>query len=238
MKILKKSFAGNEVLQVTPINPSSGIDFLNWRVSIRKGCDRANLKGPGLYGVFYRGKLIYIGKFLGTRTNPFSGNIVVKRWWTHFASLTMRGHRLSFPKTTLTNLLEGTLTALDPGIRDALTKAAQTLSKDRGCVTSMNRALFSNQNWTTFNCAEPQALLRSFSFIYVRIAPSALADTVDALRERISYAEKIVIARLQPIANKEIRWNGMPRNVSDEAAATFMVRTLRNATPNSPSIPT
>ncbi len=61
--------------------------------------------GPGIYLLFYEGRLIYIGKFLGVRNAPFSGDVTSQRWWAHIGTITMRGHRVSFPKGSLARIM-------------------------------------------------------------------------------------------------------------------------------------
>ena len=39
------------------------------------------LVGPGIYAVCYDQKLIYIGKYLGQKKNPFGGNIARSASW-------------------------------------------------------------------------------------------------------------------------------------------------------------
>jgi hypothetical protein len=225
IKVLTRTYKGGDVLQVESIDPMLGIGFLNWNVKPLRARDRMGLKGAGVYGVCYRGKLIYIGKYLGTSTDPFSGDVAAKRWWTHFASLTMRGHKLSFPRTTL-NKLTCAQPPLDKSIQAALRSASPDISNDRGCLTSVNRALFANQNWHKFSRDEAQSVLADFSFEYARVDPDPPGMAIASLRKAISNAETTAIALLVPIANSEVPWSGKRVHVSCKKAATDITNTL------------
>lgn len=206
-------FLASAVLQVELARsmPQTGLssNFFAWKVRAvlkqksKSESDPDAWNGPGLYAIFYRGELIYIGKYLGRRDNPYSGNIVATRWWAHFATLTLLGHRVSIPSGVLDLLPQNNKGDL---FRNLQQHAAITprLTSHRGCVTSLNRLLFAGKYWSIFNTRDPKRLLNDFEFLYIRLRQSNV--NVAYLRERISSAEDASIHKLMPKCNRGVPW--------------------------------
>ncbi|HUY31591.1 MAG TPA: hypothetical protein VMV69_02350 [Pirellulales bacterium] len=212
-KRLDGLFLASSVLRVTAATPKCGIRFLNWRIRARAHVPSYELGGAGLYGICYNGALIYVGSFLGSKKDVFGGNVIRTRWWAHFGTLTLRGHRLSVPARTIGKLLDEYASVLHPELRDVLALAPKTLTDDSGCKASLNRVLVANENWERFRDAEPCDLLGSFTYFYVRFPRSrsyraSANSSANFLRTAISHAEAEAIERLRPVANKEIPWTG------------------------------
>lgn len=224
--LITKVFKAGEVLQVSSATHRLGVKFLDWRITRLRGVSSEDLVGAGLYGVCYQDKLVYVGKYLGTRGNPFAGNIVSNRWWAHFASLTMRGHRISVPRMTLAKLLNDPPTPLNPKLRNLLADVPPGITRDAGCVASLNRILFASQHWRRFGSSKPSAALDDFSFVYVRIDKGATRKSKIQLRNKITEAENDVINKLCPMANSEVEWGMANVQVSCKEATAVITKIL------------
>lgn len=224
--LITKVLKAGEVLQISLATHRLGVEFLDWRITRLRDALSEDLVGAGLYGVCYQDKLVYVGKYLGTRGDLFSGNIISNRWWAHFASLTMRGHRISVPRMTLAKLLNNPPTPLNPKLRELLANLPPEITKDSGCVASLNRILFASQHWGRFGSSKPSAVLADFSFVYVRIGKCSTRKSNIQLRNKISAAETEVIKILCPIANSEIEWDMANVQVSCKKAAAVITEIL------------
>lgn len=225
--LITKVFKAGDVLQVELVAPKLGVKFLDWRITYLNSGLAKDLVGAGLYGVCYQGKLVYVGKYLGRGNDPFAGNIVSTRWWAHFASFTMRGHRISVPQTVLDRLLNEPPMSLSPKLRNLLDTAPPGITKDAGCGASLNRVLFASKHWGRFGSGKPNTVLGDFSFVYVRVGKGSTKKSISQLRQQITEAEKEVIAQLHLMANNEIEWGATGMQVSCEKATVVITKTLK-----------
>jgi len=140
---------------------------LDLDIKVVSGCAKApTLYGPGIYCLCFRSsiedetggehkredeaewKLIYIGSFLGTDLNIFSGNAAARRWWTLLASITMRGNSVSIGRRVLRQLvnhypMDPIVGALQVSSINGIANAGgKTIHDDQGCVSSRNRTKF------------------------------------------------------------------------------------------------
>lgn len=136
-----------------------------------KAHSRTRIGGCGLYCVAHKDRAIYIGKFLGTDSNPFGGDLQKIRWERHLPSLTMRGHGVTVGKRVLDKLRqENHASAL---IRDLLEANPSELTRYKGYHASYNRMRFAAMHWDVFQ-ADPAAVLPAFKFGYVQFEPGDL----------------------------------------------------------------
>ena len=181
------------------------VPFLNWslRASKESAAPRGgpDLRGPGLYGLTFDDRLIYIGSYLGQGRSGAhaTGNVASARWWTLIASITARGDRVHLARQTLKTLEKDLGT--HPMVR-GFVEAAPELFKDNGCLCPLRRAEFAAKHWEIFGgaAANPQQVLQRFSFVYVRVGQQPDDDSV-ALADRIVAAERRLIHRLSPVCN-------------------------------------
>jgi hypothetical protein len=80
-------FEAKEILEVRDY-ANNKIKYLNLEFKKRKSFP--NDKGPGIYKLEFKGKLIYIGSYKGDK------GVVKDRWWTHIASMTSRFREINF----------------------------------------------------------------------------------------------------------------------------------------------
>jgi len=205
-----------DIFDVTTVNPKCNIPFLNLKFDLKKKyLGSPCLKGPGLYALCFRDEicksrlkskwtLIYVGKFRGETNNPFAGNVAKTRWWTHLASITMRGHKVSVSKSTLASVsLYGT------HLGKSLKAECRCITKKSNCQSSLNRTIFAINYWKRFysNCVNknPNKILKHFKFIYLQYAPktrsSLTATSIKKIRKEISLTEDFLIKKLSPPCN-------------------------------------
>lgn len=202
-------FHAHDLLSIT-IAPTGklGVHFLNWCISPKnprnRNADERSFMGCGLYGVCFRGRLIYVGSYCGQKPKGhkgayFSGDVVKFRWWQHIGSMTGRTHKLHVSKKVLFNLHK----TFNHPMLASLAQAGPEIHKDAGCLGAENRLLFSIMNWNRFSTVSADQALKQFTFIYAQIDEPNLIYQLSPieLKKRIEKAEHEAIEKLQPEAN-------------------------------------
>lgn len=195
-------FQGSDVIDIdarpnqpVPGNPS----FADLVFRPRRSLAPSVVAGAGVYTIHFDGRLLYLGKFQGTTGNPFGGSVIDARWTKHMATLTMRGRRISVPNRTINELASRHHDhPIVAGILDADRKV---VSKDKGCISSLNRIRFAMQHWDAFADFNSQVLTR-FTFLYGQIQPCAVSE--DWIRGAVSDLERDLVAQLQPPCNGNV----------------------------------
>ena len=174
---------------------------------------RYKLAGPGIYAICYKQELIYLGKYLGQRKNPFAGNVARLRWVQHLGSMTMRDRRVSLSKSSLDFLLSREFSHSNHELIQSLASVFETdrspsaikpfLQRDRGCFSTVNRVLFALKNWPEFSNPEGPDLSQ-FSFHYFRIVQPTSEPNVESLRTLISSTEDCLVEAFRPTCNATI----------------------------------
>jgi hypothetical protein len=230
--IYKHRFPASQILRVGIAQDGKlSVPFLNWRISPRplreRNADRFSFIGCGLYGVCFRGWLVYVGSYCGKKPKGikqgayFAGDIANSRWWQHFGSLTARSHKLHVAPSVLLKLRSD--------IREhqmllALTQAGEALHTDDGCLGAENRLRFAARNWTRFSSATAPVLLRQFSFLYARISGEVTHGSSLDIERAIAAAESAAISLMQPEVNTAQRDRSVigrrlsPRRALDQLA--------------------
>jgi len=180
----KELFTFSEVKPVPGLPPFFNLHF---RQAIK---EKEPFLGPGLYIISFDGEPIYLGKYLGRKQKPFSGNILDLRWSKHIATLTLRGKRLSLSRRALT-------TAVDANPGSAIVKAlrnaeSDVVHTDRGCVTTAPRVLFAHKRWGEFAALDEDVLGR-FEFSYVRVEQPDEKVESSFIRQHVSSVESRLI---------------------------------------------
>lgn len=202
--LVTKQVSAGDVLRLKDSATAAAPFNIQIATQMGSGITREGVIGAGLYLIGYRGTVAYVGKFLGTVSAPFTSDIRHHRWSRHIATLTLRGERLSIPART-----RSTLTAVDEFGEEFRAVVSRIPTKDRGCVTSMNRVRFAHQHWVSFRNADASSLLAQFAFAYVRVTIAhPRAGDIMELRRRIELAEAKAIHALLPPANEQVAWDG------------------------------
>ena len=106
MKIVTEIVKAKDVIKY---ELSDGIDgYFNYQTYQLRSNKNVNfdVSGAGLYGILYKDRLIYVGKFQGTKYDYNAGNIIEARWVKHISSMTFLGHNLSLSKKSLKKIIE------------------------------------------------------------------------------------------------------------------------------------
>lgn len=189
---------------------------------------RPEFGGAGLYACTRRGRLLYIGKFLGTEKNHKAGSVVGMRWVKHLGTLTMRVRNLGFSRKSLSEIAahpspEDVPRALAYGLAIA---RPERLARPTGCMTTYSRFQVASRIWAETD-GDPQ--LEAYNFIYARVVTEASTAWV---RERVSTAEDLALSLIHPPVNSLSVRNG--EAFPDEAAIgprlqAFLEESLRDA---------
>jgi hypothetical protein len=197
-------FNGNDLFwirqcdEALPGNPVwANVDFC------RRESDPQKLRGPGIYAIFFDAKLIYVGKFLGHRTSPFSQNISRARWDKHLGTMTLRGRHISWPGQTLDRIVRDFPDATP--VQEMRAATRETLCRDRGMQSSYNRFRFGDAHWARFSTIDA-SVLGGFRFLYVQVQNTPLVSDlgIDGIRAAVSEAENILVSRLRPQCNGSV----------------------------------
>jgi hypothetical protein len=238
MKLSCASFNAADVMSIA-VNPQprAGVWFLNWEIRAKKGDERNFIlpnvtSGSGLYGLCFDGKLIYIGSYLGKQKssmNPFGGDVVEDRWWTHIGSITARGDHVHIAPRSLAGLRQqlGPNHAMTRGFLG--TKDATMLNQDAGNLAPLRRLLFAATHQSVFFApgVNPEQVLARFTFVYVRVSEMPTGMDAQSLSVHIETAEKCLIGSLSPCCNTQNLIAGVPQSdVSYERIEALLRHTL------------
>lgn len=210
-QIKMTKFSASEILDIEVIPEGrAGVWFLNWKINVRPLANRNNnsrdtYSGPGLYGLCFNGKLIYIGSFLGNERNiaNFSGDVAQVRWWTHIGAITARGNHLHIAPSSLSRLRRS---LGDDHVMVAGFLASsdyEHLHKDGGNLGPYRRLQFAAKNHDVFfnPIVDPIEVLNKFCFVYTRVTQLPEGVNGLTLKAHVENAEKNLISRLAPICN-------------------------------------
>lgn len=180
----------------------------------------ASLKGPGIYAVFCKGFLIYVGIYTGKRGQTFTGT-VLDRWHKHLTYFAMRSPKLAFGPKNLKKILEtldgepiDALAELVGGRELTLVDLAKTVAPFlRGYSCTHHKARFASQYWELLRPGNEPEMLQEMSFAYARFTDETSALLGPSLGRPDGYKwiknrwleprEKILVSRYMPICNKE-----------------------------------
>jgi hypothetical protein len=192
--------------------------WANLTIESNRSLPQELAQGAGLYAVHYRDRLLYIGKFLGKRTDAFGGRICHVRWAKHMGTLTLRDRRVSLAQGPCKLIREMQPTAAP--LSD-IVEAMQvgTLHHPRGRVSSLNRASFAAEQWRELSRIDDASGLANFMFTYTQVDPQERIAR-EIVRDAVSRAEKMAIERLRPRCNAAVReGTALQADVRDTAAA-------------------
>lgn len=176
-----------------------------------------NKNGIGLYSIFYKGKIIYLGKYLGDNRDPSKGDVLAVRWKKHLQTLSFRGRNVSLSKRPLLDLLN--TYPRHSLVKDLSASDLKVITCPDGNVSSINRVRFAMDNWKDFK----NFSLENFSFLYIQVNPKLI--------NHISLAEKDLIKELMPYCNFETP-KGDHLFLGKKQVKTKMVKRLSNIKQN------
>jgi len=179
-----------------------------------------NLKGPGIYGVFCKDRLYYVGLYTGASKRTFAGN-VLDRWDMHLTFHSLRSPKIRFVPSNMLRILheiEGEaadtfaemLGGRDITLDDLRSAAVPFVGKGPSCT--FNKALFASRNWDVFAPGDNDRILTEVTFVYGRVgdASQTLLEGADgaaayhwAKSNWLKPREAALIRALRPICNSE-----------------------------------
>ena len=109
-----------------------------------------DFSGPGIYFLYYKEELVYIGYF---HSSKLSNDVRTQRWIKELASITMRGKQVTVNNTSIRAL-------------DNSTNLIQTLRQPKGdFLTSKKRVEFADKNWDSY---KSNTFLCDFTFYWFK----------------------------------------------------------------------
>lgn len=185
-------------------------------INSNKKLNVASGRGAGLYAIHFHGALLYVGKFCGTRSDPFAGSVCDTRWSKHIGTLTLRDRRISLSEGRCRQFIG----SVDAPLVDLVNSLqTSTIQLQRGRATSMNRALFAAEHWAVFSQIANASDLNGFDITYTQIEAAVGIDPA-RIRSIVSVAERTAINRLLPRCNGGVRLDCSGNaNMSEVAAA-------------------
>lgn len=206
MKTTVEHFCGDEVFQVKDVGNKTFLPHfwdLTFGLKHTPREKRSFFSGAGLYLISYDHLLLYVGKFLGKRDNPFAGDIRSARWSKHLATLTNRGRNLSFSLKAQAQI-EGIVPQID-SVSTILAVNRKILAHDRGCQSTYNRLRFALNNWSTFANPLSEKVLNKFKFTFVKVHEDSVGQLgIESIRGLISEAEELVVDKITPPCNAAV----------------------------------
>ena len=194
-------FQGSDVIDVRQDEPLPGNPaFADLIFRPRRNLAPSVVAGAGIYAILFDGSLKYLGKFQGTKGNPFGGSVVDARWTKHVSTLSLRGRSISVPNQTITELANSH--RHHPAVVGIVGGDRRVVSKDKGCISSLNRIRFAMQHWDDAFANFNSGVLNRFTFLYGQIQPRAVNE--DWIRVAVSDLERDLVARLQPPCNGNV----------------------------------
>lgn len=217
---IKGPFPASQVLtlsdHIKPGHPS----FSNKRakrLDVWKKSDE--LTGPGIYGVFCKGLLYYVGIYTGNKGKLFAGS-AIDRWDMHLTFFSLRSPEVCFVASNMQKILKldgepaeeyaRILRGRDLTEEQIATSGAPFIVSKGGSCT-YNKALFATRNWDVFRPGNEEAMMEDVSFVYAKIRPEAGKFLEDASMEQrywwakypwIQDRETRLVDELKPICNK------------------------------------
>lgn len=210
-EIMEYKFTCLDLLAIEKsIEPKAGINVLNWGfkpipLHKRPINNPSAYAGCGVYGVFFKNELAYIGSYLGSKKNKnfFHGDIVADRWWTHIGSMTMRSDRLHIARSTLSKIKS----LIDKNNKvykyfSNITQGSEVFV-DTGNLAPFKRVLFASVHDEIFLelDAAPADILKLFSFKYIKFDKIPANYSNEELISLIHKIEKNLILKFSPICN-------------------------------------
>lgn len=196
---IRHFYPASEIFSVTPVGSQKDMpEFCDLRVTRKSLGTAEGIVGCGLYFFMHKGKLIYIGKFMGTIHDAFGGDIFAARWNRHISTLSLRGSRISISEA---NLARAMAEGLHQDLESALQiTEKQKLAKDRGFMVPYKRLKYAAMYWDEFS-GPAESWLSDIEVGYVQLDPTQNQLSTAGLRWKVSNAEKLAIQQVPTILN-------------------------------------
>jgi hypothetical protein len=198
LTVRTSTYSASEVIsldQRAPLQGALPIADMVFRHSVKQ----KDFGGAGLYAVFFDSRLLYIGKFLGRRSDFLSGNVVEARWTKHLGTFTMRARDIGFSARAFSEIavyLEKAKADVPDAILQGFRQAKRELiCRETGCMSTFSRFLVASSLWAE---TSGQPKLDMFQFVYTKVGTDLPTEDV---REIVSAAEARVLGSIHPPGN-------------------------------------
>lgn len=181
--------------------------------------NQPELTGAGLYACFFRGQLIYIGKYRGTRRDPRSGNVAALRWIKHIGTFTLRARDLAFSQRALAEI-QAHIGRPDPGLPCRIVSGfadaqPEVLARETGCMSTYSRFVVASRIWSE---GGEKLELGDFAFIYTKVIAEGSPELI---RRVVSQAESAALDEVHPPGNTITGQRDMPLPDMAQTCALF-----------------
>lgn len=212
-------FPASDVLSLKEhVKPGHPI-FANLRAGrVEKWRRSPELQGPGIYALFCKGFLYYVGIYTGAGNRTFTGS-ALDRWDMHLTFFSLRSPEVCFVPKNMEKILKlpgapseeyaRLLGGRDLAVEEiAASPAPFIVPKHASCT--YNKAAFATMNWDVFGPGNEKSMMEDVTFVYGRILPEAdrLLGSADAYArywwakyEWLQARETRLVKELRPICN-------------------------------------
>lgn len=213
-------FLASEVLSVSEVPVAPGQpSFANLKTGRSKEWHNSpDLHGPGIYGVFCKGSLYYVGIYTGRSGSLFTGS-ALDRWDMHLTYFSVRSPSVCFVPRSMKKILKlpgspaeeyaALLGGRDLTI-DQIARSGAPFIAQKSASCTFNKVVFASQNWDVFKPGNEEGMMSDVSFVYGRILPEAgdlLGNAVPGDRywwakyQWLQARETRLVNSLKPICN-------------------------------------
>jgi len=216
IKVRSSVYQCDNIMQGEARNPLIGMLPFS-RYVLKPKVKSHDFGGGGLYACFFRDRLIYVGKYLGTKKDFRAGNIISMRWVKHIGSFTMMARNLSFSKKAveqINQVLASQSDIVPQSILEAFSAVSfETIIRARDCVSTYARFDVAMHIWQELGFPTLD-WLKEFSFMYAKIDTDL--PRVEA-RTLVSQAENNAVSSLSPPGN----------SIRDRSWSTYSMNEVR-----------
>lgn len=190
----------NNIFTFSESSPLIGMPEFANQVAIKAlSVNTETAQGCGIYFILYKRKLVYLGKFLGTKSDAFSGDIFSARWNRHISTLSLRGKAISIGSSLVARFKSEL--GSHPLAAELTIANSKTLAHDRGFMVPFNRLKFAALKWSSFSLT-PDNWLPDIDFGYIQLDRNHWSGySTNEIRTIISNAETKLIDIYKPICN-------------------------------------
>ena len=144
---MEHKFKANELFDLIIDTKSVFPLNLEFIVKDKKSKD---FSGPGIYFLYFKEELVYIGYF---HSSKLSNDVRTQRWIKELGSISMRGKQVTVNNTSIRAL-------------DNSTNLIQTLRQPKGdFLTSKKRVEYADKNWPSF---QTNGFIGDFTFYWFK----------------------------------------------------------------------
>lgn len=201
--------------------------------------DRQTLTGGGIYAIYYKGELLYIGIYTGEQRVPFVANVAEERFWKHLEALTLRGRSVGFSVQNYESAVKLAISRPNCPLIRTLKKTC--VPRGNGSVKTYPRKVeFASDNWHAFSSIESNSALDDFTFAYGRVGANDFIKSItyQQVKNYLGAIENELLGNLKPRYNEKFSrpngkylavgpardtWTSFAKTISDQISRPLLV---------------